>query len=185
MQEFMFKYEPKDYTNYSREVLGIRRIFINMLKLYAIPYIILSLVFSLCFVSSLFGGIIWWYWLFYIVMFISFIIILSCLYLLAITLQFLFGGSAIKRMQQGVNKNIKIIMSNETIIIDNGDMHAEHKFSSIKDIYNKKNNYLLFISDFQAIIVPKRIFKTQEEATDCWDYIENNFKNANNKKVNN
>lgn len=176
MREFMFTYEPKDYSNYNKDTLSIKRIVKFILKVNAALFIIISLIMSLCFTSGLFGGVYLGYWAFYVVLIVTFIVAYIFVCYSALASQFLFGGKFIQRQQQGICKNVKLIISDEAITYDNGYIQSVYKWNSVKDLYNKKHSLLIFIADLQAIIIPKRIFNSDDELCSCWEYLQTCYK---------
>lgn len=180
MLEIKFSFEPTDYKNFNKDSLGIKRIRKIILNLYIVPNIIFSFIFSLCFSFGLFGGIYFQYWLFDVVLCIGMVI--AYIFLLGFLLfnQYIFGGKATIRQQQGVNKDVIITLQDDMLTSDNGDMRSEFHWDKVKDIYNKKHSLLIFVADMQSIIIPKRIFNSEKDMDDCWNYIQDCYNKTHN-----
>ena len=176
--ELTITYNNKDYSNYVKDSILIKRVQKNTFKLFAMSYGIISIITALVFTSALFGGLYYAYWGFYLVLAIAFLVVFSGICLLALFLQFVFGGKVIQKQQLGVNATTRIEINQENIIFDNGDTSAVHKWSAVKDLYNKKYNILVFVSDMRAILIPKRIFNSEEEMANCWNYLNECYKNT-------
>ena len=78
-------------------------------------------------------------------------------------------------------KKVRIIISKDSLVMDNGNIQTTFKWNSIKHAYNRKRNFLLFIADYEAIIIPKRIFNSNDEIENCWKYLQDCYNNAQNK----
>lgn len=178
--ELTFTYQPKDYSNYNKDTLSIKRIIKYILKANTITFIILSLIISFCFTVSLFGGIYLKYWAYYLVFIGSFVAAYVLSFCLSIASQFLFGGKIIQRQMKGVAKDVKLTINDDVIIFDNGSIQSVCKWNCVKDIYNKKYNLLIFIADMQALIIPKRVFNSSDEINNWWQYLQNCYNNAQN-----
>lgn len=178
MQELIFTYEPKDYSNFNKDTLGVKRFVKYMLKVNAVPFVFISLCMALGFSFGLFGGIYLRYWLFDVILLVAFVVsyILACLFGLAS--QFVFGGKIIQRTQKGVCKDVKFTINDDVILFDNGSVQSTYQWSSIKDVYNQKYSLLIFIADVQAIVIPKRIFNSNDEIESCWKYLQDCYNNA-------
>ena len=180
MQELTFTYEPKDYSNYNKDSLTIKRIVKYILKVNTIPFVILALIMALFFTVGLFGSVYLGHWLFYVIFIVAFVISYLLAVCIGITSQFLLGGIIIQRQQKGIAKDVKLIINDNTIMFDNGSIQSVYKWNSIKDIYNKKHNFIIFIADVQALIIPKRIFSSEEEIDNCWKHLQDYYDDARN-----
>ena len=70
------------------------------------------------------------------------------------------------------NNTITINSDNNYIKMDDNNSHEERKWSNIKYIYNLEYSILLFYSDYKAIIIPKRIFESEQEMNEVWNLIQ-------------
>jgi len=74
----------------------------------------------------------------------------------------------------------------ELEVLDNGlDMKGKGVTSflgwdGIVDIYEAKSTFLLFISDYQAVIIPKRAFESTEKANEFFNYVNEKVSGAKN-----
>ena len=50
------------------------------------------------------------------------------------------------------------------------------EWSGIVDIYSTPNTFLLFVSDYQAVIIPKRAFETPEKAEEFFNFVDEKVK---------
>ena len=178
--ELTITYNKKDYSNYTKDTILIKRILKNTFKTFAIPYVLLSIITALTFTSTLYGGLYFAYWEFYVVLIITFLVVFPVVCMFVLLMQFFLGGKVVQRQQQGINATIKIEITPQNIIIDNGDIHSVYKWNAVKDIYNKKYNILIFVSDIRGILIPKRIFSSEEEIADCWSYLNDCYNNTRN-----
>lgn len=92
---------------------------------------------------------------------------------------YFFDGKRTFEYYKGVDLNREITFSEENIIQTNKSGTVSLNWSTIKDIYNTKFNYLIFIADRQALMIPKRIFETETEKQDFWELIQNYYNKAN------
>lgn len=172
MQELNFSYTKKDFSNFNKDTLTTKRVLKFVLKTNVATAVIVSLIVSVCFTTGLFGGIYLTYWMYYICIVCSFVVGYISLNIFALAIQFISGGKMIQKRQQGINEDFKLTINDDLIIVDNGDIHSTFKWASIKDVYNKKNTILIFIADIQAIMIPKRVFNSEKEIDNCWNYIQ-------------
>ena len=164
MQELTFTYEPKEYSNYSKEIICINRISIYILKILAIPFCISV------YISIMFSGI---------YLYISLIVMFIIGYLISY-----FLTRHILKLQQGIPKEITLRIDEETIFCYAGadqSIQTMYKWNSIKDVYNTKHLLIIFVSDLHGLIIPKRIFNSEEEIDNCWKYLQDYYNNAQNK----
>lgn len=178
--EFTITYNDKDYSNCNKDIIFIKRILKDTFKRFAIPYAVLSFIVALVFTSTVYGGLYLSDCFFYVVQTISFLVLFVVVCLFVLIMQFLSGGKYIQRQHQGVNANTRIEITPQNIILDNGDINFVVKWSTVKDIYNRKHNIIVFISDMQVISIPKRIFNSEEEIANCWSYLNDCYNSARN-----
>ena len=80
-----------------------------------------------------------------------------------------------KEINKGKNSNNStVIISNDSNILKfaDNDRMSEWKWTAIKKIYNLKCSILLFVSDYFAIIIPKRIFENEKDLNETWELIQ-------------
>ena len=193
MIELKFKYESKDYRDFARACLGIRRIFIAHFK----PYLLWIGIFSLI-IAGMISDVLINNTIFYdissqyvepsnffkfLTFAITFFIILIFLTACGILGQYFLGGRKIENLRKGVNPDTRIVMDSEVLDIYSGkSVHGIYNWDSVKDIYNTEKLLIIFPSDFLGIIIPKRIFKTNKEVENCWNFILTCYKQSKTKK---
>lgn len=178
MKEITFTYEPKDYSNYNKDTLSIKRILKFFLKTHAVHVSGLALLVAVFWTIIFYGNI--YSWIFYAVLGVAFIIAVPLIFGYVLMMLYFAGGKAIQKQQKGVGKNVTLTIEDDTIKIDNGDAQTVFKWSSVKDVYSKKYNLLIFVADIQALIIPKRIFNSADEMNECWNYIQECYEKAKN-----
>ena len=182
MIELKFKYESKDYRDFARACLGIRRILIAQFK----PYLTLIGIFSII-IAGMISNVFISNTIFYDIndqcvepsnflkfltfsfaFFVIFIFLIAC----GILGQYFLGGRRIAIFRKGIDPDTQIIIDEKGLKIYLGkSIHYICAWNSVKDAYNTKKLLIIFISDFLGIIIPKRIFKTSEDVKNCWDFI--------------
>lgn len=112
---------------------------------------------------------------------IIFIISIPLVYGLWILMYYYSGGKYLYKMLDGLDKNYELTIEDKTIKRCSGS--GEHSFSwdNVKEVCNTKRNILIFVSDRMAIIIPKRIFGSEQECNEFWNYIYSCYQNVNNK----
>ena len=70
------------------------------------------------------------------------------------------------------NNKIFIDSENSVIKTEHNLGNTEYNWSVIKDIYNLKYSILIFTQPYMAIIIPKRIFETEQEMNETWELIK-------------
>ena len=110
---------------------------------------------------------------------IIFPIILFFAILMGLLTFFISFPAMLKRNAKELNKgkdysNNKLIINSDLNYIEKIDNNSntEYKWSKIKNIYNLKYSILLFVSDYMSIIIPKRIFESEQEMNETWELIQ-------------
>lgn len=104
---------------------------------------------------------------------LTLIIILNFILLTMLYIRlFFWGGQYIYKMLEGTDLNYEISISEETITRTNKNGISIFSWETIKDIYDTKYNYLIFTSDRQAIIIPKRCFENEEQGKEFHNKIK-------------
>ena len=164
MHELTFTYEPKDYSHYTKEIICIDRISIYILKILAIPFCISV------YVSIMFGGI---------YLYISLLVMFIIGYLVSNLLI-----RHILKLKQGVPQEITLKIDEATIFCYAGadkSIQTTYKWNLVKDVYNTRHLLIIFVSDLHGLIIPKRIFYSEEEIDNCWKYLQDYYNNAQSK----
>lgn len=79
-----------------------------------------------------------------------------------------------KKMSEGEDlSNITIKFNSEEnyIIVKTNNAEGKWAWKAIKDIHNEKENILIFVANRKMILVPKRVFATEEELNETWNLI--------------
>ncbi|MBR1460295.1 YcxB family protein [bacterium] len=87
------------------------------------------------------------------------------------------GGKNLYKMMNGLDMKYELTLENDVIKRKSSYGEISFSWNKLKGINNTKKNILLFISERQAIIVPKRIFETKQELDDFWTIVQENYKN--------
>lgn len=179
MIELKFKYESRDYQDFARALLGIRRLliahFILWIGIFSI--IIASAITDIFIDNTTFYDTNNQYiesdnFLKFSTFSIAFLLAFLFFIVYVILGQYFLGGKKIENLRKGISPNTRILINDEVLDIYSGEFIREiYNWNSVKDVYNTKNLFIIFISDFKGIIIPKRVFKTKEEAKNCWDLI--------------
>lgn len=100
-------------------------------------------------------------------------IIMSLLFFILLPLKnYFWGGHYIYKMLEGINLNYEITISEENITRTNKNGTQIFNWGTIKDLYDTKYNYLIFTSDLQAIIIPKRCFENEEQRKQFYNQVQ-------------
>jgi len=107
------------------------------------------------------------------------LIIFSAIFLVILITQYYFkSGKAIYKMQEGTDLNFEVSISKENITRINKNSTLIINWETIKDLYDTKHHYLIFISDRQAVIIPKRIFENEEQGKEFYNLIQSYYNEA-------
>lgn len=71
-----------------------------------------------------------------------------------------------------IKLNIKISSESSVIVYDNTYGHSEIKWSQMYKLYKSKHLFLIYMTKNQAIIIPKRIFESEQEMNETWELIQ-------------
>lgn len=91
------------------------------------------------------------------------------------------GGKYVYRLLDGFDKNYELIVENDIIRRRSGSGEVSFTWNNVKDIYNTKKNILIFVSDRQALIIPKRVFNSEQEINDFWHLVSSCYQRTNSK----
>ena len=73
---------------------------------------------------------------------------------------------------KNISLNIKIDSESSVLVIDNIYGHSEINWSQMHKIYKLKNLLLIYMTKNAAIVIPKRIFATEQEMNETWELIQ-------------
>ena len=93
------------------------------------------------------------------------------------------GGKNVYGLLEGLDKNYELTVENDVIKRTSTSGESSYTWNNVKDIYNTKRNILIFVSERQAIVVPKRIFSNEQEANAFWTFVSSCYKTTNEKSV--
>lgn len=111
----------------------------------------------------------------------SFVLIILFTFILLMALHirtYYFGAQYAYKMLSGIDLNYEISVSEENITRTNKNGINILIWKTIKDIYDTTYNYLIFVSDLQAIIIPKRCFKNKEQSKEFYNKIKKYYDDA-------
>lgn len=165
-----YEFTLKDCNNYVRETLFMKRFFVYFIKDNLLRAIIVSLVLSL--------------WFCYYLLNLNIVSIVVCFFAWLIIayivwglMDYCTGGKNLYKMMNGLDMKYELTLENDVIKRKSSYGEISFSWNKLKGINNTKKNILLFISERQAIIVPKRIFETKQELDDFWTIVQENYKN--------
>lgn len=93
-------------------------------------------------------------------------------------------GKILYKMLSGIDLNYELSISEENITRTNKNGMSVFNWETVKDIYNTRHNYLIFTSDLQAIIIPKRCFENEEQSNEFYSNIQKYYnENKKNKLI--
>lgn len=162
VQELTFTYEPEDYY-YAKEIIYIDRIAIHIIKVLTVPFCIS------CYISIMYGGL---------YLYLSILL----MFIVAFIVSKLFIKHILKSLQ-GIHQEITLKFDEETIFCYTGvdkSIQTTYTWNAIKSVYNTKNLLIIFVSDWHCLIIPKRIFNSNDEIDNCWKYFLDCLNNAQN-----
>lgn len=97
----------------------------------------------------------------------------SIIFVLAITIILLYIISPITDTLKLENSKVYIkIDSNKNTFTSSSLAVIEYNWSYIKKIYNTKYHFLIYLLKDMAIIIPKRIFESEQEMNETWELIQ-------------
>ena len=160
-----------DCKAYAKEVFFIKRIFCCFIKENVLKAIICSILLSPSLGLLFFG--------FHIIPVITlFIGLFIFVYIIWGLMWYYSGGKNVYRMLEGFDKNYELIIEEDIIKRISSSGESLFNWKNVKDIYNTKRNILIFVSDRQAIIIPKRIFESEQELNEFWNEVQNKYKSV-------
>lgn len=209
MDKISYTIEPADCSDYVKFQFKIPRLKKFILKSYT-PFWVIGLIFALIYSLPIFTGfykglrylmtnndlsifealtdasMIDFYkgcGDFVIYQILPFVLIWLCIFFVSC---FFISHDLFKLNSKKIYKMLEGRLSAEVEICEDGlDMKGKGlasflKWDGIVDIYEAKTTFLIFVSDYQAIIIPKRAFETQEKAQDFFNFVNEKVNNAKN-----
>lgn len=110
--------------------------------------------------------------------FVIAIIMSLLLFILLLMKNYIWGGQYIYKMLEGLDLNYEISISEENITKSNKNEISTFNWKTIKDIYDTKFYYLVFTSDVQALIIPKRCFESEKQSKEFYNKIRKYYDDA-------
>lgn len=169
----------KDYTKYQHKIPRVRKF---MLKSQMKAYFVIFICMLVCFWAFIDGGQINWSSLSVPVMLLLLryfvtsllIVIAICLITWFISSRDLFGASSriMLRYLEGRSLNFELKLLDEGIYSANGTSSGVITWNRIVDVYKSEKSIFIFKGRYDAIIVPKRAFNSDEEFNGFFDYIK-------------
>lgn len=163
MKELEFEITKKDCINYNKSIYKIKR-FRKKLAVYIyLP--------PVCLLLSIIGGF------FYPTLFATF---LTC-FVVSTTIfciSYFLGGRQIYNMLKGMDLSRKITVDENGITNINATSNSTYFWKNVFDMYNFKDNIIIFIGEVQGIIIPKRVFSSELEATKFYAQLLEYYNNA-------
>ena len=166
----------EDSNIFVKETFFIKRIFHKFIKEQIISAIVFSLTLSLLLPYLLFG-----FKIVYILL--IFAGALPLYYIIEGLKVYYWGGKYVYRNLEGLDKNYELIIEEDIIKRTSSSGENLFNWNNVRDIYNTKRNIIIFISDRQAIIIPKRIFNSEQEINNFWNSVSAFYRKINEKSV--
>ena len=177
IKELNYDITKDDLKNYAKDYLSVKRLKENRIKKSVIVFIILFILLLMLNIITIFPNVNDIQVAFVGFIFMSFVIFIFTL-IFSLIIYFLESLSlriTALQLYNGMDfQNNKIIIDSEkgTFSTFDRDNNSAVNWSMIKDIYNLKYSILIFISDYRAFIIPKRIFETEQEMNETWKLIK-------------
>lgn len=102
--------------------------------------------------------------------------------LLLFFISIMFVGCTSYLLFQGQDKSFKIILEDNYIKQSSLEFNVQYNLNKIIDIFNKKNNILIFVTEKMSLIIPKRAFQNKEEMNNFWNKLEELYNKSRNEK---
>ena len=95
---------------------------------------------------------------------------------------FSISSKRIFKMLEGRALDAEIEVQEGGLSMTGKTASAFMEWSGIVDIHSTQNTFLLFVGDYQAVIVPKRAFETPEKADEFFNFVDEKVKAAKTKQ---
>ncbi|MGN0014964.1 MAG: YcxB family protein [Candidatus Gastranaerophilaceae bacterium] len=166
-----YEFTLEDCKTYVKETFFIKRLFSCFIKDNLRRAVICGLLLSFSFACILFSFSIKPIIILFIITFIGAYVIWGLM-------GYFSGGKYAYRMLDGLDKNYELTIENDIIKRNSASGQSTFTWDNVKDIYNTKRSILIFVSDRMAIVVPKRIFNSEQEVNDFWNCVLSCYQNA-------
>ena len=158
MYDFDFELTEKDFIGFGRDIMTIPRIR-NMNLLICVLIFLFTFLLACMTLNNK-------------VEIIVIAIILLALIPCTMILQGINTGKINYKANNKFGYSRKMHFDDSGITIDTGKSTTNINWNGIVEVYNKKNTILLFQTGLLAIIIPKRIFSTEQEITEFFEYVK-------------
>ena len=167
-----YEFTLEDSDRYVKETFFIKRLFRYFIKDNIRKAIICALFLSLS-ISLIFSN--------FNIIFITiwFIVTFIFAYIIWGLMGYYSGGKYAYRLLDGFDKNYELTVEKDVIRRTSGSGESSFTWNNVKDIYNTKKNILIFVSDRQAIVVPKRVFGSEQEVNEFWNLVSSCYQKTN------
>lgn len=169
-----YEFTLEDCNIYVKETFFIKKLFLYFLKDNIRRALICALLLSLGFACLFYSFNI-------ALIVVLFIVIFLSEYIIWGLMGYFSGGKYVYRLLDGLDKNYELIVENDIIRRRSGSGEVSFTWNNVKDIYNTKKNILIFVSDRQALIIPKRVFNSEQEINDFWHLVSSCYQRTNSK----
>ena len=169
-----YEFILEDCNIYVKETFFIKKLFLYFLKDNIRRALICALLLSLGFACLFYSFNI-------ALIVVLFIVIFLSEYIIWGLMSYFSGGKYVYRLLDGLDKNYELIVENDIIRRRSGSGEVSFTWNNVKDIYNTKKNILIFVSDRQALIIPKRVFNSEQEINDFWHLVSSCYQRTNSK----
>lgn len=162
MNEINYTNEKQDFIDFSRFSLKIPKCALVLVRRAFIGAIIATLLSSFVFIKHLnYHSII-----FLLIYFLSVCIIFTALVFIS---GFFINGHTLYNQMKGIDLNYSLALTEEGIKRTSSLGVSTINWSNVKEICNTKKAFYVFVSDFQAIMIPKRAFENAEQAQNFYN----------------
>ena len=178
----------RDYVKYQLKIKRIRKF---ILKMY-IPFWIIGLIFFIVNLLPVFSvkdvpyTDAWNVFLFYLEYALSLvlpIVIIWCLIFAFVISLYFFDpfhcvSKRVYKMLQGGSLEAEIEVKDDGIYAVSKSASSVMNWNGIIDIYDTGKTFLIFISDYRAMLVPKRAFQDERKAQEFFDLVNERLANS-------
>ena len=169
-----YEFTLEDCNIYVKETFFIKKLFLYFLKDNIRRALICALLLSLGFACLFYSFNI-------ALIVVLFIVIFLSEYIIWGLMSYFSGGKYVYRLLDGLDKNYELIVENDIIRRRSGSGEVSFTWNNVKDIYNTKKNILIFVSNRQALIIPKRVFNSERDINVFWHLVSSCYQRTNSK----
>ena len=164
----------KDCDNFAKETIFMKRFLIRFIKDNVNRALIFSVIMTFCF------GV--YFKLNIVGFFLLFVFMLLIVYFIWLLKAYFEDGKSMYKLFEGLDKKYELVIEgNESIKRISNGMENSFAWENVKEIYNTKSNILIFVSERQALIIPKRAFDDRNQLDDFWKEIQDKYNYVTNK----